>query len=146
MDSMNIFCSEKKSVKTESELNFPCFVYDTPLLKNDKIYQSNYCGAIISKRYIHKPNYIRSSILIINIPQFTHWYSEWMIQLNKKIQMIGKDMQFEANRKFLGMIIHIDSRYLPRKMSLQISCMPIHCLRNYIVVYACTMYILVQNF
>ena len=60
--------------------------------------------------------------------------------------MIGKDMQFEANRKFLGMIIHIDSRYLPRKMSLQISCMPIHCLRNYIVVYACTMYILVQNF
>ena len=48
--------------------------------------------------------------------------------------MIGKDMQFEANRKFLGMIIHIDSRYLPRKMSLQISCMPIHCLRNYIVV------------
>ena len=61
-----------------------------------------------------------------------------MIQLNKKIQMIGKDMQFEANRKFLGIIIHIDSRYLPRKMSLQISCMPIHCLRNYIVVYACT--------
>ena len=52
--------------------------------------------------------------------------------------MIGKDMQFEANRKFLGIIIHIDSRYLPRKMSLQISCMPIHCLRNYIVVYACT--------
>ena len=61
-----------------------------------------------------------------------------MIQLNKKMQMIGKDMQFEANRKFLGIIIHIDSRYLPRKMSLQISCMPIHCLRNYIVVYACT--------
>ena len=62
----------KKSVKTESELNFPCFVYDTPLLTNDTIYQSNYCGAIISKKYIHKPNYIGNSILISNIHTIIH--------------------------------------------------------------------------
>ena len=74
MDAMNIFCSEK-SVKTELELNFPYFVYDSPLLITGSDIILN----------IHKPNYIRSSILISNIPQFTHWHSEWMIQLSKKI-------------------------------------------------------------